>query len=279
MEQGIVKVPLDMIDRDPFQPRTEFDNEELQRLVLSIKENGLLQPISLKRNGGGRFIIIAGERRFRSAQILGWSDIPAIIHDIDKEVYRKMQLLENCVRVDLNPVELALAINRMLDEKIDADQIARSIGKDKSYIAWITSILNCNERALHMLANKQLPVWVGWHMARLSANGQNRALRTFQLNSFNANEMVTICEKIYSEENQVEMFDPASLTSGESIIMQSLEQAYNRLFHMLERALKLDKAKPGVAGTAKIPRGSIKIMKNMLYWLDKQITSREVNVQ
>ena len=268
MESGIQKIPLELIDRDETQPRTDFDEEGLQELAKSIETNGLLVPISLRKTDG-RFIIMAGERRFRAVQMLGWTEIPAIVHEVSFNGFRKLQLLENVVRKPLNPIELARAFKQMLDESMTDEEIAHSIGKQLSYIHWLVSILNCKDQALHLIAKGQLPVWVGWHLARLSDNGQFRALRTFQMLKLSAAEQVAICERIYAEEHQIKMLDVVPLTSTESKVLRAFEVGFTRLYREFGRLMKLDKVKPGSAGGVKLLRAHIKEMESKFRWLDK----------
>jgi len=92
MEAGIQRVKVELIDRDETQPRQDFDDVALQELARSIESNGLLQPVNLRKSDG-RFIIIAGERRFRAVQQLGWKEVPAIVHDVDMNGHRKLESL------------------------------------------------------------------------------------------------------------------------------------------------------------------------------------------
>lgn len=274
MEAGIQKIPVGLIDRDPSQPRQEFGDEELDMLAKSIESSGLLQPISVRLNGDGRFKVIAGERRFRAVQMLGWPEVPAIVHDIDDRAFRNMQLLENFVRKDLSPVELARAFKQRLDEGQTDEEIASSIGKQSSYIRWLVSILNCKEQALHLLAKGQLPVWVGWHLARLSDNGQVRALRTFQMLKLSAGEMVSICERIYAEEHQIKLFDDTPLSSSEVKVLRSFERAFTRLYGELKKLGKLAEEKPGL--DVRLDRKQVKEVESRMRWLDKLLRRRGV---
>lgn len=273
MEAGIQKIPVSQIDRDLSQPRQDFDEEALQELARSIKDNGLLMPVSLRKNGQGRYQLIAGERRFRAVQILGWTEVPAIVHDVDQNGFRKMQLLENLVRTDLNPVEKARAFKQMLSEGMTDEEVGRSIGKEAQYVRWLTQILNCREQALHLIAKGQLPVWVGWHLSRLTDNGQFRALRTFQMHRYSANEMVAVCERIYAEEHKLKLFDDTPLTSDEIKVVRAFEKSFTRLFLELNRLVKLAVEKPGLE--IRLDRKQVKEVESRMRWLDKLLIRRE----
>src|SRR6059058_2757243 len=106
-DEGALKsIPIGQISRNPFQPRQEFNSEELSELQESIRGSGLLQPITVRRRAGrDGFELIAGERRLRAAKGLGWKEIPAIIKEIDDRTLLTLALVENLQRADLNPIE------------------------------------------------------------------------------------------------------------------------------------------------------------------------------
>lgn len=280
MEAGIQRVPLELIDRDPGQPRTEFDEEALQQLADSIKENGLLQPVTLRRTDG-RFVVIAGERRVRACRMIGWKEIQAIVLDVDQNGFRKLQMIENVVREPLNPVEFAKGLQRMVSEGMTTDEIGKAIGRDSGHISYTLQILNCVEEALHLIAKGQLKVWVGWHLARLSQNGQHRALRTFQLHSFCANEMVSICERIYAQEHQIPLFDDIPLTSAETKVAKVFMVAFTRLSAQFDKLEKLEYKKPGfvasaIGRNAKVVRLQVRELMRKLRWLDKLLRAKDI---
>lgn len=200
----VQEIGVGLIDRDETQPRQDFDEGGIAELARSIKANGLLQPVTVRRRNG-RYQLVAGERRYRAVLQLGWETIPAIVQMMNDDSFRKFQMIENVVRRQLNSVELALGLKQMLDEGIDIKEAAEAIGRDVGYVRWVTSILNCGEPALHLVKLGQITVWVAWHLARLSDDGQRLALRIFQMRHYSAKEMVRQCERIYARENQLEM--------------------------------------------------------------------------
>lgn len=204
MEAEVEEIGVGLIDRDATQPRTDFDKDGILELARSIETNGLLQPITVRRRDGG-YQLVAGERRWRAVRQLGWETIPAIVQVMADDSFRKFQMIENVVRRQLNSLEMALGLKQMLNEGMSPKEVAEALGKDAGYVTWITSILNCREQGLHLLKLGQITVWVAWHLARLSDNGQQLALRIFQMHRFSAKEMVRQCEKIYARENQLEM--------------------------------------------------------------------------
>jgi len=143
--EGLENVPLELIDPNPYQPRQHFDEGGLEELVESIKQNGLLQPV-LVRRCGGRYQLIAGERRLRAAKIAGLATIPAVVRDVEEEKLLEISLVENIQREDLNPLEEAAAYKRLQDEfGLTQEEIAAVLGKDRSSVANTLRLLRLPE--------------------------------------------------------------------------------------------------------------------------------------
>jgi ParB family transcriptional regulator, chromosome partitioning protein len=130
------EVPIDEIEANPFQPRTNFDEEALQELTASIREFGIIQPITLRKSGDHKYQIIAGERRFRAAKIAGLSKIPSFIREAGDESMLEMALVENIQREDLDAIEVALSYQRLIDEcKLTQENLSDKVGKKRSTIS------------------------------------------------------------------------------------------------------------------------------------------------
>jgi ParB family chromosome partitioning protein len=128
-------VDLDLIDPNPLQPRTRFDEAKLQELAESINVSGLVQPVVVRRKGD-RYEIVAGERRWRAAQIAGLLKLPVHVTEIRDEDLLRTALIENIQREDLNPIEEALAYKRLGDDSgLTQEQIAAAVGKDRATVA------------------------------------------------------------------------------------------------------------------------------------------------
>ncbi len=129
------EVEVDLLRPNPFQPRAAVDQERLQELARSIRRNGLIQPI-VARRVGDRYEIIAGERRWRAAQIAGLPRVPVVLRSVPDEKLLETALIENIQREDLNPIEEATAYRRLVDDfKLTQEQIAEAVGKDRSSVA------------------------------------------------------------------------------------------------------------------------------------------------
>lgn len=136
------QIMLDEIEPNPRQPRENFDKQKLADLVASVRANGVIQPI-IVRKAGAKYQIVAGERRWRAAQIAGMATIPVIIRDTTDEEMLKLALIENLQREDLNPIEEATAYQSLIQEfSLTQDSLAQHIGKDRSTIANTLRLLN-----------------------------------------------------------------------------------------------------------------------------------------
>lgn len=133
----ISKISVDKIDPNPYQPRIEFDADALNELAESIKQNGVIQPVTVHRKNGDRFELISGERRLRASIIAGLDVIPAYIIEVSsKEELIELSLIENIQRETLNPIEIALGFKRLMDEcNLTLEDISKKTGKDKSTIS------------------------------------------------------------------------------------------------------------------------------------------------
>jgi ParB family transcriptional regulator, chromosome partitioning protein len=139
---GLAIVPVAAISPNPHQPRTEFDSASLQELADSIREHGLIQPLIVNKAEDGRYTLIAGERRWRAAQMAGLTELPVIIKEATPQHMLELALIENIQRADLNPLEEALAYQQLMNEfGLTQEQVARRVGKSRSTIANIARIL------------------------------------------------------------------------------------------------------------------------------------------
>ena len=132
----MAEVALSAIEPNPLQPRTMFDDEALQELSASIAQLGVIQPITLKPNGKDKYIIISGERRWRASQLAGLETIPAYIREVDDENLHAMALVENIQRENLNAIEIALGMKRLIEEcGLTQEAMAEKVGKKRSTVS------------------------------------------------------------------------------------------------------------------------------------------------
>ena len=133
---NIVELDLDFIEVNPFQPRTNFSEESLRELASSIKELGIIQPITVRKLGLNKYQLVSGERRFRASKLLGLETITAYVRIANDQESLEMALVENIQRQDLDPIEIALSYQRLIDEiNLTQEQMSERVGKKRSTIA------------------------------------------------------------------------------------------------------------------------------------------------
>jgi ParB family chromosome partitioning protein len=133
---AIAHVKTEQIDPNPFQPRINFDESGLAELVISIQSQGLIQPITIRKMGYDKYQLISGERRLKACKLAGFSEIPAYIRIANDEQMLEMALVENIQRTDLNPLEIAISFQRLMDEcNLKQEELSRKVGKDRTTIS------------------------------------------------------------------------------------------------------------------------------------------------
>ena len=154
---GITQVSVYMIDPNPDQPRKTFEEGPLRELSESIKLHGVIQPLVVTATGGGRYMIIAGERRFRAARMAGLDTLPVIIREYSARQIKEIALIENLQREDLNPIEAALAIKQLM-EHYDCTQetVATRIGKSRSAVTNILRLLSLAPQVVELVRSGKL---------------------------------------------------------------------------------------------------------------------------
>lgn len=139
--ENLQDIELKDIQNNPYQPRKEFSPEKIQELAASIRENGLIQPIIVRKSSLWGYELLAGERRFRAAKELGLTHIPAVIREISDADMMKQAIVENLQREDLNPIEEAESYQNLIDRGMTHDEIARVMGKSRPYISNLVRLL------------------------------------------------------------------------------------------------------------------------------------------
>jgi len=146
------QLPLDVIHPGRYQPRSVFDEEKLEELASSIRAQGVVQPIVVRPAGDGEFELIAGERRWRAAQLAEIADIPAVVRDVSDEVAVAMSLIENIQREDLNPLEEATALRRLIDEfQMTHQEAADAVGRSRAAVSNLLRLLELVQEVKDMV--------------------------------------------------------------------------------------------------------------------------------
>lgn len=157
--EEVIKIDIERIFPDEYQPRKIFKDEALKELSISIQEKGVLQPVIVSRIGDGTFRLIAGERRWRAAALAGLKHIPALIKDVSSQDAIEIALIENIQREELNAIETAGAFNRLIKEfHLTQDELSQRVGKDRATIANYLRILKLPEEIKSFISSDNLSI-------------------------------------------------------------------------------------------------------------------------
>jgi ParB family chromosome partitioning protein len=263
----INEIPISQIEANPNQPRREFDSEALQELATSIREIGIIQPITLRQIDDNRFQIIAGERRWRASQIAGLTAIPAYIRTISDESIMEMALVENIQREDLNAIEIALAYQHLLEnDGMTQEKVSERVGKSRAAIANYLRLLRLPAQIQLSLQKKEIDM------------GHARALLSIDSPSLQIKLYKEIMKNNYSVRKVEEMV--SLLKNGEEIptgtkkivAKQQLPEEFNVLKNRLSEFLNTKvqfTCNPKGKGKISIPFNSEEDLERILTLFDK----------
>jgi len=154
---GVSEIDITLLEPNPNQPRKNFDAESLNELASSIKVHGVIQPIVVNRQQNGKYLIIAGERRYRASKIAGIQTVPAIVKNYTEKQIKEISIIENLQREDLNPIESARAIKQLMEEySLTQEEVAERIGKSRSNIANMTRLLSLYPDVIKLVEDGKL---------------------------------------------------------------------------------------------------------------------------
>lgn len=172
------ELPIDLLQPGKYQPRLDMHQDSLQDLANSIKAQGVLQPIVVRGIGGGRYEIIAGERRWRAAQLAELHEVPAVIRDVPDEAAIAMALIENIQRENLNPIEEASALHRLIEEfELTHQQAADAVGRSRAAVSNLLRLLSLNPDVRKLLENGDLEMGHARALLTLEGDAQSNAAR------------------------------------------------------------------------------------------------------
>ncbi|MBR5323917.1 MAG: ParB/RepB/Spo0J family partition protein [Muribaculaceae bacterium] len=203
---SINEINIDLIKPNPDQPRTEFDEEALIELSTSIKELGIIQPVSLRKMGDGSYQIIAGERRYRAAKLAGLKSMPAYVRTVEDETVMEMALIENIQREDLNAVEIALTFQKLIEQyNLTQEKLSERIGKKRTTIANYLRLLRLPAEIQLGLKNKVIDM--GHARALLATDDASLQLKLYEeikLNGYSVRKVEERVKEMGQETKTVE---------------------------------------------------------------------------
>lgn len=210
---------------NPTQPRTQFDEEALRELADSISQLGVIQPITVKRTDAGKYIIISGERRWRASQMAGITTLPAYIREVDDENLHAMALVENIQRQDLNAIEIALGMQRLIDEcGLTQEAMAERVGKKRSTVSNYMRLLTLPAEVQLALKEGIISMGHAKAIASLDAEKQMRALRRCIKKGLSVRQAEELARKLSAE-------SPSAAAAADD----EYPESYLRLVEQMER--------------------------------------------
>lgn len=176
---SVSEIKIEQIEVNPFQPRIDFDQDALQELAISIKELGIIQPLTVRKLGYDKFQLISGERRFRASQLAGLKTVPVYVRIANDQAMLEMALVENIQREQLNPVEIALSYQRLIDEcKLTQEKMSERVGKKRSTITNYLRLLKLPAEILAALRDESISM--GHARALVNVKNQDTQINIFR---------------------------------------------------------------------------------------------------
>lgn len=223
----MAEVALSAIEPNPLQPRTMFDDEALQELSASIAQLGVIQPITLKPNGKDKYIIISGERRWRASQLAGLETIPAYIREVDDENLHAMALVENIQRENLNAIEIALGMKRLIEEcGLTQEAMAEKVGKKRSTVSNYMRLLSMPSEVQLALKDGIITMGHAKAIGGLELDLQLKALKKCVKKSLSVRQAEELARKMAE-----------TTTKSATAEDEEYPESYSRLVMELERIL------------------------------------------
>ena len=176
---AVAEIDINLIETNPFQPRTEFDETALRELAQSIKEQGVIQPVTVRKLGYNKYQLISGERRLRASKMAGLSKIPAFIRVANDEQMLELALIENIHRENLNAIEVAISYQRLIDEcSLTQEEVSEKVGKSRSAVANFLRLLKLPPEV--QLAIRDGHISMGHARALININDKEEQLKLLQ---------------------------------------------------------------------------------------------------
>ena len=263
----INEIAIDLIEANPNQPRREFDQQALQELATSIREIGIIQPITLRQVEDNRFQIIAGERRWRASQLAGLKAIPAYIRTISDENVMEMALVENIQREDLNAIEIALAYQHLLDnDGMTQEKVSERVGKSRAAIANYLRLLRLPAQIQLSLQNKELDM--GHARALLALNSPSMQIRLYKEIMKHNYSVRKVEEMVNILKNGEDIQTATKTLHGKASLPEEYEVLKKRIADKLSTNVQMSCSAKG-KGKITIPFASDEELERIITLLDK----------
>lgn len=204
------QLPLDQLERSPYQPRRDFDAGALEELADSIRAQGVMQPIIVRPLGDRRYEIVAGERRWRAAQLAQLDAVPALVRDIPDKGAMAMALIENIQREDLNPMEEAIAMERLQSEfELTQQEVARAVGKSRSAVANLLRLMTLEPEVRLLLERRDLDMGHARCLVGLEREQQCASAREIVARELSVRQAEALVRRLQQQKQQTAAQAPA----------------------------------------------------------------------
>lgn len=262
---SVIDLPLEQIDMNPFQPRTSFNEAHLKELASSIKELGVIQPITVRRKNDDRFELVSGERRCRASKLAGLTHIPAYVRLAEDTESLEMALVENIQREDLDPIEIALSYKRLIEEiDLTQEQMSERVGKSRSAIANHLRLLKLDP--IIQTGMRDGFISMGHGRALITVDDQEKQLEIYQ-KILGENLSVRQTEELVKELREGSSLSRKRKNSTSPTLSKHINQATNELEERWGRKVTTKISKTG-KGQLQIAFSSEKDLEKLLKRLD-----------
>jgi ParB family chromosome partitioning protein len=256
-EVALTELPVDLIDRGRYQPRRDFEESGLQELADSIKAQGVVQPVVVRPVENGRYELIAGERRWRASQMAGKSEIPVVVRAVNDQSAMAMGLIENIQRQDLNAIEEAGALHRLLNEfGLTHQQVAEAVGKSRSAVSNLLRLLDLSDAVKGMVEGHQLEMGHARALIPLSPELQAQAAGAIVKKGLSVRQTEVLVRNLQQQDTE----NPETPPKVQQKSDPDVERLITRLSEKLGAQVKLQQGRAG--------KGKLVISYNSLEELD-----------
>ena len=260
---GIAKVAISLIEANPFQPRTHFEKEAIEELSASIKEHGIIQPITVRKLGTNKYQIISGERRFRASQLAELEEVPVYIRIANDQTMLEMAIIENIQREDLNALEVAISYQRLIDEcNITQEKVGERVGKSRASVTNYLRLLNLPTEIQVGIRDKAISM--GHARALLSFSPNDEKIKVYRL-ILDQKLSVRAVEELAKEKKEAISYAKKPIKNKLSLSEKRLQEDLS--FHFNSK-IKIAKKEDG-KGTISIPFTNEEHLNKILALLDK----------
>ncbi len=204
IKTGVFELPIEEVYANPNQPRKIFDEKALNELASSIRLNGVITPIVVNKDGEGKYMIIAGERRFRASKLAEKTTIPAIVKQYDERKVKEISLIENLQREDLNPIEAATAMKQLMDDySLTQEQLSETIGKSRSAVANTLRLLTLDEEVVKMVAQSKLSAGHARALVTLPCEVQRKIANTAVKKGMSVRDVEVATKEYFNPKSEI----------------------------------------------------------------------------